>query len=361
MNNADKEYLRPLKKLYNSYLMGKKPKGDRTGTGTISYFGEQIRFNSKYGFPILTTKNVWFKGIKTELLWFIGNHLKDERYSKFDRTNIRYLLDNGNRIWSEWPFKHYLEKNSLEIPEINSEEWNNKLKEWENKIQTDDVFCDKWGNLGPVYGKQWINWGEENVEGINQLQDCIDTLKTNPDSRRMIVNAWNVSDLDDMAVSGLPPCHLMYQFYSEELTLQERGEYYLSNNEKDLPKDIDYWEDILDEKNVPKRSLSLQWYQRSCDYFLGIPFNISSYGLLLSLIAREVNFTTDKLIGSLGDTHLYVNHLDQAKEQLSRNNNFSLPQLWINPDVKSIFDLKPEDIKLVGYEKDKPIKAPIAV
>jgi thymidylate synthase len=379
MNNTDKEYLRPLKKLYNYYLSGKKTKGDRTGTGTISYFGEQIRFNSKYGFPILTTKNVYFKGVKTELLWFIGNHLKDKRYSKFDRTNIRFLLDNGNHIWSEWPFKNYLIKNNLPIPEINSEEWNTQLKEWENKIQTNDYFCSTWGNLGPVYGKQWMDWGgenvvitewdvvpdsmleEKNIEGINQLQNCIDTLKTNPDSRRMVVNAWNVSDLDDMSVSGLPPCHLMYQFYSEELTMNQRVIEYYNRGGEHLPEDEEYWEDILNENDIPTRSVSLQWYQRSCDYFLGIPFNISSYALLLHLVAIEVNMIPGEVIGSLGDTHLYLNHVDQANEQLSRDNDFDLPKLWINPDIKSMFDITPDDIKLKNYQKDSPIKAPIAV
>lgn len=367
MNKVDKEYLRPLKNLYNLHLQGKKPKGDRTGTGTLSYFGEQIKFDMREGFPILTTKSVYFKGVKTELLWFIGNHLKDERYSKFDRTNIRYLLHNGNHIWSEWPFKNYLQKMGLPVPEVNSEEWNKQLSDWEKKIQTNDEFCSIWGNLGPVYGKQWMSWDKygykgfgnfTQLESINQLQQCIDTLKTNPNSRRMIVNAWNASDIEEMTISGLPPCHLMYQFYSEELTFQERVMEYYNRGGEPLPENPDFWESILDEKNVPTRSVSLQWYQRSCDYFLGIPFNISSYGLLLSMVAKEVNMTPGVLVGSLGDTHLYTNHIDQAKEQLSRNNEYSLPKLELDGNM---FDMKPEDIKLVNYKRDSSIKAPIAV
>lgn len=365
MNKTDKEYLRVLKDIKENGRM----KSDRTGTGTLSTFGKQIRFDFSEGFPILTTKNVWFSGIKTELLWFLGNHLSNIRYLKFDRTNIRYLLDNNNHIWSEWPFKKYLKDTNQPDIKVNSEDWNILLKEWEHNIQTDDDFCYKWGNLGPVYGKQWMDWnspimetdgsGEYFIDGvthINQIQNVIDKLKTNPDDRRMIVNSWNVGDIDDMA---LPPCHLLFQFYSEELTIQERV-IYAYHLHHELPEDGEYHEEVLNELNIPKRRLSIQWYQRSCDYFLGIPFNITSYALLLDIISREVNMMPHEVIGSLGDTHLYLNHLDQADEQLSRKVEFRLPQLDIT-EGKSIFELLPEDIKLKGYKKGESIKAPIAV
>lgn len=384
MNNTDIEYLRVLRKLHTLNKKGTNRKGDRTGTGTTSYFGDMVSFKFDEGFPILTTKSIWFSGVKTELLWFLGNHLKDPKYSKFERTNIRYLLDNKNRIWSEWPFVQYLRANHKIIPEVNSDQWNIEISQWENRIRTDDDFCQLWGNLGPVYGAQWMEWGTHiphrkyinsnrgdygysllaGKTYINQLSNCIDLLKNNPDSRRIMVNAWNPSEVDDMA---LPPCHYGFQFYTHKLSIDERMHYWFVNSKPnrdvcDHVDELEYdekWEELT-KRDVPERYISLMWNQRSVDTFLGLPFNISSYALLLSLVSKEVNMLPYELKGSLGDVHLYSNHIDQADEHLSRINNYKLPNLEIT-EGKSMFDLTPDDIKLVGYEKESSIKAPIAV
>ena len=263
-----KQYLELLRRIRKEGV----EKGDRTGTGTISVFGHQMRFNLEEGFPILTTKKLHLKSIIHELLWFISGD-----------TNVKYLQENGVRIWNEW--------------------------------------ADENGDLGHIYGYQWRSWPDYNGGSIDQLSQVIDTLKHNPNSRRIIVSSWNVGDLDNM---NLPPCHAFFQFY------------------------------------VANGKLSLQLYQRSADVFLGVPFNIASYALLLLMMAKEVGLQPGEFIHTLGDAHIYLNHLEQVDLQLSRE-PFSLPKMELNPDVKSIFDYKFEDFSLVGYESHPHIKGIVSV
>lgn len=258
--------------LLNRIMTEGTKKGDRTGTGTISIFGNQMRFNLEDGFPLLTTKKLHLKSIIHELLWFLNGD-----------TNVKYLQDNGVRIWNEW--------------------------------------ADENGELGPVYGHQWRSWPDYNGGTIDQIQGIVDQLKNNSDSRRMIVSAWNVAEVDRMA---LPPCHTMFQFY------------------------------------VADGRLSLQLYQRSADTFLGVPFNIASYALLLQMMAQVSGLKAGDFIHTTGDTHLYLNHLEQAKLQLTRDPR-PLPKMIINPDVKNIFDFKYEDFQLTDYDPWPHIKADVSV
>ena len=326
MNKLDKDYQALLQDILDN---GHK-KGDRTGTGTISVYGRQIRHNMKDGFPLLTTKKMYTKGIITELLWFLRGD-----------TNIKYLVDNDCHIWDGDAWKAY-EKKALDVIGENEKDKLLSKEEFINKIKTDTEFAKKWGDLGPVYGKQWRRWTKKKMylstDGsyekifdemdqtvIDQIAILINDLKTNPDSRRLMVNAWNVGELDQMT---LPPCHYGFQVYTRELSRKERSDYYYKNGNKEgivegsLDRPI--WEDNetahkwYDERNVPTRAISLMWNQRSVDTFLGLPFNIASYGLLLEIIAKAVNMVPEELIGNLGDTHLYLNHIEQAKEQIGR-------------------------------------------
>ncbi|KGR78901.1 thymidylate synthase [Ureibacillus manganicus] len=298
-------------------------KEDRTGTGTISVFGYQMRFDLNKGFPLLTTKRVPFKLlVASELLWFIKGD-----------TNIRYLLQNNNHIWDEWAFDKWIKSDEYDGPDMTNfglraasdEEFaktlDEQMKVFTEKVLTDDEFAAKFGNLGPVYGKQWRSWPSEKGETVDQLKKVIDMIKTNPDSRRLIVSAWNPAEVDDMA---LPPCHTLFQFY------------------------------VTDGK------LSCQLYQRSADVFLGVPFNIASYALLTHLIAHECGLEVGDFVHSFGDAHIYLNHLDQVNEQLSREPR-ELPKLVINPEKKSIFDIELSDLTMEGYNPHPTIKAPVAV
>lgn len=284
-------------------------KGDRTGTGTRSVFGYQMRFDLREGFPMITTKRVHWKSVVHELLWFIRGD-----------TNLRYLVQHGVRIWNEWPFRHYLEVNGLtaKFPQ-HSAEWKAEMRRFVQRIKDDAAFAAQWGELGPVYGRQWRNF-----RGIDQLQEVIDALRKNPDSRRHIVTAWNPEDIPAMAKAGLPPCHTLFQFY------------------------------------VAEGRLSCQLYQRSADCFLGIPFNIASYALLTHLVARECGLAVGDFIHTLGDAHLYSNHLAQAREQLKRTPR-PLPTLQLPVDGPDIFNIRYEDIELRGYDPYPAIKAPIAI
>ena len=296
-------------------------KKDRTGTGTKSLFGYQIRHNMKDGFPLLTTKKMAWKSIVTELLWFLRGD-----------TNIKYLVDNGCHIWDGDAYKRYYNsysdaEKSFQYEGSTIETRRMTKEEFIEQIKTDNEFASKWGELGPIYGKQWRSWGGELSlhiglesdgsqdkinfkKGINQIANLISELKTNPDSRRLMVNAWNVGELDQMV---LPPCHYGFQVYTRELSLEERMQ--LWQNQQDGRGE--FIMECLDI--IPKRAISLMWNQRSVDTFLGLPFNIASYGLLLEIIAKEVNMVPDELIGNLGDVHLYSNHIEQAKEQIGRD------------------------------------------
>jgi thymidylate synthase len=330
MNNLDKQYQELLQDILDNGVV----KSDRTGTGTKSVFGRQIRHKMSEGFPLLTTKRMAWKTMVTELLWFLQGS-----------TNIKYLVDNGCHIWDGDAYKNYKQKvehrlNSFFL----KNEGPNKIvpltqEEFINKIKTDDEFAKMWGELGPIYGKQWRRWelpnysvehveyGMDNNFYVDQIQNLINELKTNPDSRRLMVSAWNVTELDQMV---LPPCHYGFQVYTRELSEDERNEIrdmqYLKNNLHQALKGSDT---KIDWENIPTRAISLMWNQRSVDTFLGLPFNIASYGLLLSLIAKEVNMVPDELIGNLGDTHLYLNHVEQAIEQKSRK-SFELPWVQLN-------------------------------
>ena len=343
--NIEHDYLRLLKDV----LDNGKEKEDRTGTGTISVFGRQIRHKMNQGFPLLTTKKMYWKGIVTELLWFLRGD-----------TNIKYLVDNNCHIWDGDAYQAYLKEWSKSVPgddtfkesEYNTskpyEASNFTQEEFINKIKTDDEFAKKWGELGPIYGKQWRNWktiydsnvsewageGEDAIpiykvlNKHDQISNLIEQLKTNPDSRRLMVNAWNVGELDQMT---LPPCHYGFQVYTRELSLEERNNLLTDMLSGGVPISVDkliqeFYNnpseglvvEACDELNIPTRAISLMWNQRSVDTFLGLPFNIASYGLLLEIIAKEVNMVPDELIGNLGDVHLYKNHIEQAKEQLTR-------------------------------------------
>lgn len=284
-------------------------KEDRTGTGTVSIFGHQMRFNLAEGFPLVTSKKVHLKSILHELLWFIRGD-----------TNIRYLIENGVAIWNDWPYQNWLRETGQDINLVMySAEWRAVMREFTQQIMADQDFADKYGDLGPVYGKQWRNFG-----GVDQLAQLISDLKSNPDSRRLIVSAWNPQDIPVMVKSGLPPCHSLFQFY------------------------------------VVEDRLSCQLYQRSADVFLGVPFNIASYAALTMMIAQVAGLKLGDFVHTFGDAHLYSNHMDQVDEQLSRT-TFDLPTLQINPRVTSLFDFVYEDFELQNYQSHGPISAPVAV
>ena len=343
-NKLDREYQMLLE-----YILGNGvEKKDRTGTGTISVFGCQIRHEMSDGFPLLTTKKMAVKTMMTELKWFLKGD-----------TNIKYLVDNNCNVWNGDAYKNYIAKINMR-PGVPMVEFL-KQTEFINKIKTDDEFAEKWGDLGPIYGKQWRDWTVESGyknQWVDQIKVLINNLKENPDSRRHIVSAWNVGELDQMT---LPPCHYGFQVYTRELTFAERYKHYSGSDKT--------WEqgggnaygkitamDIMDDEEVPIRAISLMWNQRSVDTFLGLPFNIASYGLLLELLAVEVNMIPDELIGNLGDTHLYSNHKVQAATQLGRE-GFDLPRI----KVSNVNLLEGQfDYELINYNYHPSIKAALS-
>jgi len=374
LNNIEHDYLKLLYDILNNGTV----KQDRTGTGTISVFGRQIRHDMKLGFPLLTTKKMPFKTITAELLWFLRGD-----------TNIKFLVDNNCHVWDGDAFKNFME-NSEGDPDII---WNQE--QFIEMIKTDDEFAKKWGELGPIYGRQWRNWDAIFDGGVDQIQTLINDLKTNPDSRRLMVNAWNVGELNQMV---LPPCHYGFQVYTRELTTKERLKIWISRCTDDdykqqLEEAFNDWdnpnwahgvfETDMDDAEIPTRTISLMWNQRSVDTFLGLPFNIASYGLLLEIIAKAVNMVPDELIGNLGDVHLYSNHIDQAREQLTRQ-MMTMPKLTINTefwptetgeaglgeiDAVAVFNGFTsdayckcffEDLQLENYESHPAIKAPLS-
>jgi len=296
-------------------------KEDRTGTGTISIFGYQMRYDLNEGFPLMTTKKTAFRLIASELLWFLKGD-----------TNLRTLIQDRNPIWDEWGFEKWVKSDEYTGPDMKdfgrrihqdesfAKTFVAEMAIYKERVLTDDQFAAKYGDLGPIYGKQWRSWtvGDRTIDQITNL---IDGLKNNPDSRRHIVSAWNPAEVDDMA---LPPCHTMFQFY------------------------------VADGK------LSCQLYQRSADVFLGVPYNIASYALLIHLIAHECGYGVGEFIHTIGDGHIYSNHVEQVKEQLSRTPR-ELPTLRLHAEGKSIFDLTYEDIQIENYNPYPKIKAPIAV
>jgi thymidylate synthase len=386
MDNLDKQYQSLLQDILDNGVK----KETRNG-GTLSVFGRQIRHKMSEGFPLLTTKKMPFRLIATELLWFLRGD-----------TNIKFLVDNNCHIWDGDAYKNYIYN-----PDYKSENYSDLIssqagqlvkcqtqQDFINKIKTDDEFVKKWGDLGKIYGKQWRSWGtgetvtvghngQHTLLGekvIDQIANLINDLKTNPDSRRLMVNAWNVGELDQMV---LPPCHYGFQVYTRELSLEERTEY--KKKRDGIARTFaPYTHQMLDGSNIPTRAISLMWNQRSADTFLGLPFNIASYGLLLEIIAKAVNMIPDELIGNLGDTHLYLNHIEQAKEQIGRE-PFELPTLNINTefwptesgecgegpiDAQAVFNnftdehfckcLLESDLQLSNYQSHPHIKAQLS-
>jgi thymidylate synthase len=388
MNTIDIKYQELLQDILDNGTIKK----DRTGTGTISVFGRQIRHRMAQGFPLLTTKKMAWKTMVTELLWFLRGD-----------TNIKYLVDNNCHIWDGDAYKRYITHWGSLIDPINYELYGPNTtmncfhedkrlytkEEFINLIKTDDEFAKKWGELGPIYGKQWRSWTKkkmylstdgsyENIYDeadqtvIDQILILINDLKTNPDSRRLMVSAWNVGELDQMV---LPPCHYGFQVYTRELSVEERLDLAFKTYKK-LFEPFDFHrgdhEEIDELYPVPKRAISLMWNQRSVDTFLGLPFNIASYALLLEIIAKEVNMVPDELVGNLGDVHLYLNHVDQAKEQIGRDPFNKLPTLNFSPIPLAHFEhhldtfedfikkLQPHQFIIEGYESHPSIKAPLS-
>jgi len=387
MNKLDKAYTDLLQDILDNGVT----KGDRTGTGTISVFGRQIRHKMSEGFPLLTTKKMPFKTIVTELLWFLRGD-----------TNIKYLVDNNCHIWDGDCYSNYLKKrttankDNVREPHTLSNGMTGQIsrpftqEEFINKIKTDDEFAKKWGELGPVYGKQWRDWGgkddsyvipatwnldltlqkpQELIErwrkGTDQIANLINDLKTNPDSRRLMVNAWNVGELDSMV---LPPCHYGFQVYTRELSELERHdikEQYGFDCRKLAKPSIKQ----LDDANIPTRAISLMFNMRSNDVPLGLPFNIASYGLLLEIIGKIVNMVPEELIATLGDAHIYTNQVDGIKEQLTRS-SFKLPHLKhlksdefyksLGEDLSLLSHLEISDFQIENYESHPAIKMPLS-
>ena len=351
MNNLDKQYQDLLKSILD-YGVEKK---DRTGTGTKSIFGYTIRHKMSDGFPLLTTKKMAWKTMVTELLWFLRGD-----------TNIKYLVDNDCHIWDGDAFKNFMTTSEGDPDMI----WNQD--QFIHLIKTNDEFAKEWGELGPIYGAQWRNWNTKQFESLNdgnfgyryndvridQIQNLINDLKTNPDSRRLMVSAWNVGELDQMV---LPPCHYGFQVYTRELSLEERLD--LASKTYDvfdpldfsIPAKVDH--DEIDKLYpVPKRAISLMWNQRSCDVPLGIPMNIASYGLLLMMIADEVNMIPEELIGSLGDCHIYLNQIDGVKEQIGRE-PFELPTVHVRDGIHCS---SVNDVILENYQSHPKIYFPLS-
>ncbi|MFA9288296.1 MAG: thymidylate synthase [Weeksellaceae bacterium] len=303
MKHPEYQYLDLLKDIRDNGTY----KDDRTGTGTYSVFGRQIRFDLADGFPLLTTKKVYLRGIIHELLWFLRGE-----------SNIRPLLQNNVHIWDDWPLRYYVQSMKQAGKEPLSRE------EFLEKVINDEAFALQWGELGPVYGVQWRHWKRPEGGEVDQIAGLIEQIKKNPDSRRLIVSGWNAADIEEMAKSGLPPCHTIFQFY------------------------------------VLNGVISCQLYQRSADMFLGVPFNIASYALLLMMVAQVTGYKPGEFVHTFGDAHIYKNHLDQVEEQLSRTPK-EFPQMKLNPKVKNIFEFTFEDFTLEGYDPYPAIKAPVAV
>jgi thymidylate synthase len=367
MNNIDKQYQSLLQDILDNGVT----KSDRTSTGTISLFGRQIRHKMSEGFPLLTTKKMAWKTMVVELLWFLRGD-----------TNIKFLLDYDCHIWDGDAYQNYLKNSSTSLDDMYLSK-----EEFIYHVKNNKEWGDKWGDLGPIYGKQWREWESVDTsqywqedwssKDTDQIQNLINELKTNPDSRRLMVNAWNVGELDQMV---LPPCHYGFQVYTRELSVEEKWEQYtksgLNIEINGTPLELKHMGTPFYPKSLPQRAISLMWNQRSVDTFLGLPFNIASYGLLLEIIAKEVNMVPDELIGNLGDVHLYSNHVEQAKEQIGRT-PYELPSVkiternwYMHEKVKEhlgektldekLKSYRPDCFELIGYESHPKIKAPLS-
>jgi thymidylate synthase len=380
-NKADRIYLDLLKDIHeNGNLEG----DSRTGVGTRSVFGRMIRFKMSEGFPLITTRKMFAKAGIYELLWFIGNHLNDPKYQKFGRSNAKYLIDNGVNIWVGDLYKAYVNHVNYSNDYAKNSTYgylNEHITEWATnggtpltkeefieRIKTDDEFAETYADCGNIYGTQWREWTVtcgKRVTKIDQFANIIKKLKTNPTDRRIMVSAWNVPDIENNTMV-LPPCHYGFTLYTRLLTLDERIELASKDPHFDvldfgigseLPDE--HCHKICDSYGVPKRALSLLWNQRSVDTPLGLPTNIMSYALLLNMIAEEVDMVADELIGSLENTHYYLNQEDGVKEHLTREVLHALPTLWLNPE-KSMFDYTYEDIKILSYEAQPKINYPLS-
>jgi thymidylate synthase len=392
MNKLDTQYQELLKTLLEFGV----DKSDRTGTGTKSIFGYTIRHNMQSGFPLLTTKKMAWKSVVTELLWFLKGD-----------TNIKYLVDNNCHIWDGDAYKNYEREWLKENPPFAGPHNDAILsqREFINRIKEDDAFATRWGDLGPIYGAQWRSWGT--YYGIDQISELIEQIKTNPDSRRLLVTAWDPAVITDMV---LPPCHYGFQVYTRELSLEERDVIFARrtfiSTKGSFAEQNGTLADYLDKEGIPRRAISLMWNQRSVDTFLGLPFNIASYGLLLEILAKEVNMVPDQLIGNLGDVHLYSNHIEQAKEQIGRDllcdervdmastdihfdpfdfgvgpqvtaesihrvcdlygvprrtrQPYELPRLILPSAITTVDELKPSDFSVENYKSHPAIKAPLS-
>ena len=352
MNTLDIKYQELLQDIIDNGVV----KTDRTGTGTISVFGRQIKHKMSQGFPLLTTKKMAWKTMVTELLWFLKGD-----------TNIKYLVNNDCHIWDGDAYKNY--QNRMTEWFGNESQLTKEL--FIEKIKTDDEFSNKWGDLGPIYGRMWRFFDEDSYGGIDQIQTLIDELKTNPDSRRLMVTAWHPGYNEH---SVLPPCHYGFQVYTRELSIEERLDLASKTYKVFDPFDFHVGDHNEIDKlyPVPKRAISLMWNQRSVDTFLGLPFNIASYGLLLEIIAKEVNMVPDELIGNLGDVHLYSNHIEQAREQINREPFKKLPTLKFSPIPLAHFEhhldsfshfieqSQPHQFIIEDYESHSSIKAPLS-
>lgn len=358
--NIENQYLDLLKDILNDNNTNREvfPRADRTGTGTIGVFGIQMRHNMYEGFPLLTTKKVAWKAVVHEMLWFLQGN-----------TNIRYLLQHKVRIWSRWAYKYYCQ----EVKDGNTEDGRfspeggiqaYSLEEFEHEIIDDIDFANKWGDLGPVYGSQWRKWPDKDNSFIDQITQLIDDLKSNPYSRRHIVTAWNPAELEEMVISGLPPCHCLWQVNCRPLSIEDRiSEYYSPGDRSDLG-DLNNYSDeqihlYLDEHQIPMFYLDLQLYQRSADVFLGVPFNIASYAFLIHMLAQQCDMIPGDFVHTCGDFHIYKNLWDQCKEQVSRDPR-PLPTLKLRK-AKDIFSYTLEDFEIVGYNPHDAIKGEVSV
>ena len=312
MSRSESQYLNQLRLVRKHGEVGP----DRTGTGTQSIFGPQMEYDLREGFPLLTTKRMTMGTIATELCWML----------KGDR-NIQYLVERNCNIWNEWPFVSFLQATGQQIPDQGSDEWKEKLADYVKSIKDDDAFAEEFGDLGPVYGHQWRHWPDGSEQGIDQLGAAQQTIVENPRSRRNIVSAWNVGELEAMNKSGLPPCHMMYQFY-------------VTND----------------------GSLDMKLYQRSADMFLGVPFNMAQYALLLTMMAQVTDTTPRRFVHTLGDTHIYLNHIEQVDLQLSRSKQqFAPPTISLDPSIKHLEEFEPEHITIENYNHHPAIRAPVAI